>query len=214
MKRDRPYRAYVVGLTGNIATGKSSVARLLRQFGAQVIDADQVAHEGMQQGTPTHRRILERFGPSVRLADGEINRQELGRIVFADPAALRDLERIVHPAVIEEVDRRIAGLAAESAEPPIVVVEAIKLVEAGMHERYDALWVVTCEPEQQLARLKARSGLSEQEARLRLDAQPPEEAKLAMADVVIDNSGTWAKTARQVRAAWRAVLVAALDKKG
>ncbi len=198
--------AYLIGLTGNIATGKSSVAAALADLGARVIDADAVAHQVMRAQTPTWQGIVEAFGPEIVGEDGEIDRKRLGAIVFADPAALRRLEQIVHPAVIAEVDRRIAEIAAQAAaqgQPrPVIVIEAIKLIESGMNARYDALWVVTCAAAEQMKRLMARSGLTAEEAQVRIAAQPPASAKVALADVVIDNSGTWAQTREQVRQAW------------
>ena len=211
--------AYLVGLTGNIATGKSSVAAALAELGAHVIDADAVAHRVMRQGTPTWRSIMEAFGPDIVAEGGEIDRKRLGGIVFADPEALRRLERITHPAVIAEIDERIAEIAAQAAaqgQPrPVIVIEAIKLIESGMHRHYDALWVVTCAEEQQLKRLMARSGLTAAEAELRIAAQPPASAKVALADVVIDNSGAKAQMRQQVRRAWAALArdESNLDKK-
>lgn len=198
-------KTYVIGLTGNIATGKSSVARMLGALGAQVIDADQVTHQLMAAKGALWQAIVAAFGESILSAEGEIDRRKLGAIVFADAAALHRLEQIVHPAVIAEVNRQIAALA-ERQERPIIVVEAIKLVESGMHENYDALWVVTCAPEQQKARLMARNqSLSEAEAALRIAAQPPVSAKIALADVVIDNSGSPEATRAQVERAWQAI---------
>ena len=137
----------LIGLTGNIATGKSTVARMLADLGATVIDADRVAHEAMRAGTAVHAAILAAFGPEIVRTDGEIDRARLGALVFADPNALARLERIVHPAVTAEVARRIA-----EAPTPVVVVEAIKLIEAGMAERCDSLWVTTCPSELQVQR--------------------------------------------------------------
>jgi len=211
--------AYLIGLTGNIATGKSSVAAALAELGAHVIDADAVAHRVMRQGTPTWRSIMEAFGPDIVAEGGEIDRKRLGGIVFADPEALRRLERITHPAVIAEIDERIAEIAAQAAaqgQPrPVIVIEAIKLIESGMHRHYDALWVVTCAEEQQMKRLMARSGLTAAEAELRIAAQPPASAKVALADVVIDNSGAKAQMRQQVRRAWAALArdESNLDKK-
>ncbi|MGB9777263.1 MAG: dephospho-CoA kinase [Anaerolineae bacterium] len=192
---------YVIGLTGNIATGKSTVARMLRDLGATVIDADRVAHEVMRAGTPVHRAVVEAFGPRVLRPDGEIDRADLGAIVFSDPQALAQLEAIVHPAVLEEVARRIAA-----APTPIVVVEAIKLIESGMAEAFDALWVTTCPVEEQVRRLMADRGLSRPDAERRVTAQPPQEAKIARADVVISTDGSLEETRAQVEAAWQALL--------
>jgi dephospho-CoA kinase len=191
-------RHFVIGLTGNIATGKSTVLRMLERLGASVIDADAVAHRLMAPGTEVHRSAVEQFGRGVTGPDGAIERAKLAEIVFNDPAALQRLEKIVHPAVIAEVDRLI-----EQAPGEIVVVEAIKLIEAGMHRRFDALWVVTCPEEQQLARLMSTRELSRQAALARMEAQPPAARKLALADVVIDNGGSLQETQAQVERHWQ-----------
>jgi dephospho-CoA kinase len=191
---------YLIGLTGNIATGKSLVAQMLAALGARVIDADQVAHTVMQPGGPAYPAVVRLFGPSVLTPGGEIDRARLGAIVFRDPQALARLEQAVHPATIEAVDRLVAA-----AREPVIVVEAIKLIEAGMHRRYDALWVVTAPREAQIARLVARRDLSPAEAELRVDAQPPQEEKAALASVVIANDGSEADLRRQVEAAWASI---------
>jgi len=191
----------LIGLTGNIATGKSEVGRMLAELGARVIDADAVAHQVMRRGGPAYAAVVEAFGPDILRPDGEIDRARLGAIVFADAEALRCLEAIVHPEVIARVD----ALVREATEP-VVVVEAIKLIEAGMHRDCHALWVVTCPREQQIARLMRTRGLSEAEAVLRVDAQPPQAEKIALADVVIDNSHTLAETRRQVVAEWKKLV--------
>jgi len=198
----------LIGLTGNIATGKSTVARMLADLGATVIDADRVAHEVMRAGTAVHAAILAAFGPEIVRTDGEIDRARLGALVFADPNALARLERIVHPAVTAEVARRIA-----EAPTPVVVVEAIKLIEAGMAERCDSLWVTTCPSELQVQRLMADRRLSREEAELRVRAQPPQEEKVARADVVIDTGGSLAQTRAQVEMAWER-LVRPVEGKG
>jgi dephospho-CoA kinase len=192
---------FVIGLTGNIATGKSTVACMLRDLGATVIDADRVAHDVMRAGTPVHRAVVATFGPQVLRPDGEIDRARLGAIVFSDPQALAQLEAIVHPAVLEEVARRIAA-----APTPLVVVEAIKLIESGMADAFDTLWVTTCSPEEQVQRLMADRGLSRQDAEQRVHAQPSQEAKIARADVVIYTDGSLERTRAQVEAAWRDLL--------
>ncbi len=187
----------LVGLTGNIATGKSTVARMLADLGATVIDADRVAHEVMQAGTPVHAAVVEAFGPDILGPDGEIDRGRLGAIVFSDPAALRRLEAIVHPAVGEEVARRSAA-----APTPVVVVEAIKLIESGMARACHSLWVTTCPFEEQVRRLMADRGMSREEGERRIRAQPPQEEKLAQADVIIRTDTTLEETRAQVEEAW------------
>jgi dephospho-CoA kinase len=193
-------RRYIIGLTGNIATGKSTVLHILQRLGAGAIDADAVAHRLMHPGTETYRSVVEHFGQAVVGPEGAIERAKLAEIVFNDPAALRKLEEIVHPAVAAEVDRLV-----EQAPEEVVVVEAIKLIEAGMHRRVDALWVVTCSEEQQLARLMSTRKLPRQEALARMKAQPPAARKVALADVVIDNSGSLQETLAQVERHWRAI---------
>src|SRR5512135_1173909 len=154
---------YLIGLTGNIATGKSTVAKMLEELGATVIDADALVHELQRQGTPVFDDIVAAFGPGILDQTGEIDRKALGAIVFADPAQLRALESIVHPAVLIESMRRIA-----EAPTPVIVYEAIKLIEAGRAEMCDALWVVVAQPEVQLERLMRTRSLSEADARQRI----------------------------------------------
>lgn len=197
MKPSRRQARVLIGLTGNIATGKTEVAQMLAELGATVIDADKVAHDVMRPGGPAYDPVVNAFGPGILAADGTIDRARLGAIVFRDAAALRRLEAAVHPATLVEVGWRMA-----QASQPVVVVEAIKLIEAGMHRAYDALWVVTAPRSIQIARLVEMRGLTEGEAALRVDAQPPQEEKAAQADVVIVNDGDRDALREKVRAAW------------
>ena len=194
---------YDIGLTGNIAAGKSTVAGMLGRLGAYVLDGDALAHWAMRAGTPVQRRIVMRFGPQALGADGEVDRDRLGALVFTDPAALRDLEQIVHPAVIEETVRRLSA-----SEKPVGVIEAIKLLEAGMRQYCNAIWVVTATHPAQVERLVRTRGLTTAQAETRIAAQPPEGGKVAQADVVIDNSGSLRETRSQVMRAWEAIPVA------
>ncbi len=191
---------YLIGLTGNIATGKSTVAQMLEDLGATVIDADALVHDLQRQGTPVYRDIVAAFGPGILDRSGEIDRKALGAIVFADPVQLRTLESIVHPAVLIESLHRIA-----EAPTPVVVYEAIKLIEAGRTEMCDALWVVTARAEVQLRRLMRDRHMSEADARQRIEAQPPQSEKIKQATVVIDNSRSLEETRRQVTAAFAAI---------
>jgi len=193
-------KPYVIGLTGNIATGKTTVMSMLRHLGARVIDADQLAHELMVPGTPIWQRIVNVFGRGILDEKGEIVRAKLAEIVFNDPKALQALEEIVHPGVLESVQRLIA-----EAEEPVVVVEAIKLIESGLVDQCDTLWVVTCRRQQQMQRLMEQRFLREDQARARIMAQPPQAEKIFRADVVIDNSGTLEQTWEQVRQQWQKV---------
>ena len=202
MQREIRQRPLLIGLTGNIATGKSQVARMLAELGAYVIDADEVAHEVMQPRGPAYDAVVEAFGREILAEDGSIDRGRLGAIVFRDQAALRRLEQAVHPAALVEITRRIA-----QAKEPVVVIEAIKLIEAGMHRTYDALWVVTAPRPLQIARLMATRGLSEEAAALRVDVQPPQEAKAAVADLVVVNDGDLDGLREKVKAAWSALPI-------
>lgn len=200
-------RPYLIGLTGNIACGKSTVLRELKRLGAAVLDADKVAHRAMRRGTAVHRAVVSAFGKGVLRPDGEIDRRALGEIVFADPQALARLEAIVHPAVLAYTEEWLAKVPEE-----VAVVDAIKLIESGIADRCDEIWVVTCPEEEQLRRLMEYRGLSREEALLRIRAQPPQEEKVARADVVIDNSGRPEEARAQVRAAWAAVQRRRLSK--
>jgi dephospho-CoA kinase len=192
----------VIGLTGNIGVGKSTVMALLAELGAAGIDADKVAHQVMEPGQPAYDQIVARFGPQLAAANGPIDRLRLGQIVFSDPAALADLEAIVHPAVFQVIQRRVA-----EADAPVVVIEAIKLLEAGLSRQLcQQVWVVTAPRPQQIQRLLQSRGLSEAEAILRIDAQPSQAAKIAQADVVIDNSGSLAEVWAQVEQAWQRLV--------
>jgi len=212
---------YLIGLTGNIGCGKSTVLAMLRERGAHVIDADRVTHELQQPGEEVYAQIVAAFGEGILSAPGgPIDRRKLGAIVFADPAALRRLEQIVHPAVHARIQAWLGQVAGQRdtrhetrdtrhdavlQSPTVAVIDAIKLLEAGWRLLCDAIWVVTCPPEQQLARLVATRGMSAEEARARIAAQPPQADKVAQADVVIDNGGTLEETRRQVDAAWQAI---------
>lgn len=188
----------VIGLTGNIGVGKSTVMALLAELGAVGIDADKVAHQVMEPGQPAYQQVVARFGRQIAPDDGPIDRGRLGQIVFTDPAALADLEAIVHPAVFQVIQRRVAEAGAS-----IVVIEAIKLLEAGLSRQLcQQVWVVTAPREQQIQRLMQTRGLSEAEAALRIDAQPPQAEKLAQADVVIENGGSLDEVRAQVERAW------------
>lgn len=194
---------YLIGLTGNVATGKSLVGRMLRDLGARVIDADALVHDLERKGTPVYDAIVAAFGADLLRADGEIDRAGLGARVFSDPVALRRLEAIVHPLVTEAIERQISSLASQIPNGNVVIViEAIRLIETGWRKRCDALWVVTSRPELQLERLTHARDLSKAEARLRIAAQPPQSEKAALADVLIENNGTVDELLAQVLRHW------------
>lgn len=194
---------YLIGLTGNIACGKSTVLARLGSLGAHVLDADAVTRQLQQPGQPVYEAIVAAFGSgALATPGGPLDRAALGAIVFRDPAELRRLEAIVHPAVHSAIDAWLRALPGSPEAREVAVIDAIKLIEAGWPAVCDALWVVVCPPEQQLARLITTRGMSEEEARLRIEAQPPQSEKAARADVVIDNGGSLEETIRQVQEAW------------
>ena len=176
-----------VGLTGGIASGKSTVARVFAELGAHVIDADAVARDIVPPGSPALEQIARAFGRQVLRPDGALDRAALAALVFADDEKRLALEGILHPPILEEIDRRIAAL--ERSDPGrLIVVEAALILELGLQEGYDALVVVWAEPQQQEGRLMRRDGLSPEEAHRRIAAQMPLAQKRLRADFVVDNS--------------------------
>jgi dephospho-CoA kinase len=185
----------VIGLTGNMGCGKSTVAGMLRERGVAIIEADAVARQLRTNDDRVRRRIEERFGT--------VDAARLGSIVFSDRAALADLEGIVHPPLRDEVRARLAELEAAGIEA--ACIEAIKLLESPLHDRCDEIWVVRCNESDAIARLASR-GIDEAAARARLANQSSQEVKVAAADVVIDGSAAPVETRRQVDAALDALL--------
>lgn len=193
----------VIGLTGNIATGKSLVMRMLQELGATPIDADKLVHQLMRRGEAVYTAIVEEFGKFILDDDGEISRVKLGKIVFSDPTALARLEALTHPGVIDEVMRRI-----EAAPAPVVVVEAIKLFESGLADHCHTTWVVVAPPQVQYKRLVERRKLSPKIAEQRIKAQSSQQEKAVKANFVLDNSGPLAKTWTVVKTNYAKLLEA------
>lgn len=187
-----------VGLTGGIASGKSTVADELAARGAVVVDADVLAREVVEPGTPGLAAVVERFGAGVLTEDGRLDRPALGRLVFADADARRDLERIVHPAV----RARAAELERQAPADAVVVHVIPLLVETGQAEDFDVCVVVDVDPQTQLARLQRRNGLSRADAEARIGAQATRERRLEAADRVLGNDGPPAELRRQVQRLW------------
>ena len=194
----------VIGLTGGIGSGKSTVAALLAELGAQIIDADRVGHDVYLPGTEGFRRVVEAFGPTIVGPDGRIDRSTLGSIVFADPGALARLNALVHPLIGEEIRRRIAR-ALEVGDGRPVVVEAAIMLEAGWRF-FDRIWLVTVCPETAVARVVASRGLAPDAVRARLAAQMPDAERRRLADLVLENEGTPQALRARVEAAWRALV--------
>jgi len=198
-------RTVRIGITGPIGCGKSQVARWLARQGVRVVDADEEARAVTAPGGPVHDAVVRRW-PEAAAADGTLDRAALGRIVFADPAALRELEAIVHPAVRPRVLARIA--AAEAVGAPAIAIEAIKLVEGGLAAECDEVWLVACDADAQQARLTGR-GTAPDDAAQRMAAQAGLVARLAPhATLILDTSGTEAETMALVEDALREALEA------
>jgi dephospho-CoA kinase len=194
-------RPVAVGLTGPIAAGKSTIAKYLRERGAEIVDADRVYRSLLAPGSDLSRRIADRFGPTVVAANGEIDRSALSKLVFQDPKALADLDQITHPTVVDEIRKTIGRSTAA-----VVVVEAVKLGQSGLVSDVDSLWFVTADEPTRLRRLMTRSGMNEQEARARIAAAPglvPADARI---DYLIDTSCDVSATLRAVEDAWQALL--------
>ena len=190
-------RTQLIGLTGPIGAGKSTVAAMLRELGAKVLDADAIVHDEQSRGTVGYSAIVQRFGTKVLGPDKEIDRKKLADEVFGDPAKLAALERIIHPRVIA----RILEARKMLKDGEVLVVEAIKLLESGLRRVCDEVWVVVAPREETLRRLAVR-GLPRAEAELRLGSQRSEEEFRAAADVVIENDADRDRTRAAVREAW------------
>ncbi len=194
----------LVGLTGGIGSGKSAVSARLAAHGAVVVDADAITRELQRPGQPVLEAMVERFGPGILTADGSLDRAAVAGLVFSDPAALADLQGIVHPAVGAEIARR---LEAEAPTDHVVVLDVPLLVESGQ-DGYRGmplrtLVVVDVDPEVAVRRLVEHRGMAETDARARMAHQASREERLARADVVVDNSGTLADLDTQVEALWQ-----------
>ena len=194
---------YVIGLTGNIATGKSVVRKMLEHLGAYGIDADALSHRAIAKDAPGYQPVVDLFGRWILGPDGQIDRLRLGRVVFSDPEALKHLEDIVHPLV-----RQAVSILARRAQQKVIVIEAIKLLESPLRATLDSVWVTYSPPPVQLARLMEKRNMPEEAARQRILVQSPQEQKLALANVVIRNEGSFEDTWKQVVAAWQATVPA------
>jgi len=188
---------FVIGLTGNIASGKSVVRKMLEHLGAYGIDADALGHRAMAKGAPGYQQVVDTFGKWILTPDGQVDRTKLARVVFSDPEALTQLESIVHPLVGQAID-----LLIRRSNHRVVVIEAIKLLESGLRSQCDVLWVTHALQEIQLIRLMKKRGMSEAAALQRITVQASQDEKIAAANVVIRNDGSFEETWKQVVAAW------------
>lgn len=191
---------YVIGLTGNIATGKSVVRRMLEHLGAYGIDADSLAHRATARGAPGYKAVVDTFGRFILDTNEEIDRAKLGRMVFADPDALKSLEKIVHPLVEQAIDMLI-----QRATQRVIVIEAIKLLEGSLAGMCDTIWVTYAPEQVQQERLVSKREMSADEALQRIRLQGAQEIKTAAANVVIQNAGSFEDAWKQVAAAWKVI---------
>jgi dephospho-CoA kinase len=192
---------YAIGLTGSIASGKSVVRRMLEHLGAYTIDADSLSHRAISKGAPGYQPVITAFGRWILTPEGEIDRARLGRLVFNDPDALTQLEKIIHPMVEQAVN-----LIIQRAAQPVVAIEAIKLLHSNIRTWCDSIWVVNVPVEVQISRLTQIRRMSESEARQRIAAQPTAVQFASAANVIIRNQGSFEETWRQVSAAWQKLV--------
>jgi dephospho-CoA kinase len=192
-----PATVLMVGLTGGIATGKSTVAGMLREIGMPIVDADQIVHGLLAVGGAAVQPIAAAFGPEVLSADQSVDRKQLAELVFRDESARERLESIVHPMVLRESRRKLRALA-ESSRHDIVIYDAALLIETSRHRDFQRVIVVSVDPQTQIARLMARDQLDADRAGARIRAQMPLARKVALADYVVDNSGPWHETRKRV----------------
>jgi len=201
-----------VGLTGGIASGKSTVSRIFASFGAKVLDADEVAREVLLPGQPAWTRLRQAFGQEFFRPDGTVRRKQLRRLVFADAEKRSQLNAIVHPEVMKEIDRRYEILSS-SVQNGVLLVDVPLLLEVGVANRFDKVVVVYVSERVQINRLQQRDGISEKEAKQALNAQMALSKKVEQADYLIDNSGTLEETLSQVEKVWEELLELARTKR-
>ncbi len=202
----------IVGLTGGVASGKTALSQVLKEEGAYIIDADQIARELVQPYTPAWNELVRSFGKEILQGDGSIHRKKLAEKVFTDPEKRKLLNRILHPRIKEEMDRRAREIGQKDPEA-IVVIDAPLIVELGNHREMDKLIVVTSTPTQQIERLKERDGINSEEALRILSSQMPAEEKVKLADYVIRNEGSLEETKESVKEVFKELRKVALQTK-
>jgi len=192
---------FVIGLTGNIATGKSVVRRMLEHLGAYTIDADALTHRAYAKGAPGYQQVLDTFGKWLVNKDGEIDRSKLGNLVFNNPEAMTQLEQIAHPLV-----RQATEMLVKRSTQSVVAIEAIKLLDGNLRSMCDSIWVTNAPEEAQVERLIRKRGMSQEQALERVRMQSAQDAKVAVANIVITNTGSYDELWKQVNAAWKEVI--------
>ena len=206
MKQLNPLNGLIIGLTGGIACGKSTVTQLLQRKGADIIDLDQIGHELLKANSPVMKQLLKTFGPEVLDLSGDVNRTKLGKIVFADPLARQQLNDIVHPE-IHRISRQLAQSKVKNQSDSIVVIESPLLIESGGYRSVDYVVLVSATPDQQIVRLMKRSleqnkTMTQLDAEKRLAAQMSLKEKMAYADYIVDNQGDLTELGKQVDQLW------------
>jgi dephospho-CoA kinase len=203
----------IVGLTGGVASGKTAVSQILREEGAYLIDADQIARELVQPHTPTWNELIKVFGKEIFQEDGSVHRKRLAAKVFSDPAQRNLLNQILHPRIKAEMDKRVKEIGQKDPDA-IVVIDAALLVELGDHREMDKVIVVTSTEKQQIERLKKRDGVDQEEAQRVLSSQMPLEEKMKVADFVIRNEGSFEETKRRVKEVFQELKRIAIQRRG
>ncbi len=194
-----------IGLTGGIGAGKSSVAKILAELGAPVINADEIGHSVYLPGEPAYRELIDAFGQEIVASDGTIDRKRLGAIVFSDAEALRRLNSIVHPRIHQRLREMIAAMRKQGEARPIVI-EAAVLIEAGWHDLCQQIWVITAPREEIIRRLESQRGLRPEEIRARIEAQLSDDERRKLAVAVIENNQGFEELREKVRALWEKTL--------
>jgi dephospho-CoA kinase len=203
----------IVGLTGGVASGKTGVSQILREEGAYLIDADQIARELVQPHTATWNELIRVFGKEILQEDGTIHRKRLAAKVFSDPEQRNLLNQILHPRIKAEMNRRVKEIGQKDPDA-IVVIDAALLIELGDHREMDKVIVVTSTEKQQIERLKKRDGVDQEEAQGVLSSQMPLEEKMKVADFVIRNEGSFEETRRRVKEVFQELKRIAIQRRG
>lgn len=199
------YKMKTIGLTGGIASGKTTVSKTLHELGAIIIDADKIARDVVEKGKPAYMDIVAYFGEEVLLENGELDRKHLGSIVFNSPIHLEKLNQFTHPRIFETIDREI-NYYKQNHPSRVIIVDAALLIETDLKNKVDEVWLVVVPENLQLQRLIDRDGLSLEEAKKRIKSQMPTEKKILFADRLINNSGDLEELIKQVKKIWELIV--------
>lgn len=194
----------VIGLTGGIASGKSTISSMLKELGASIVDADLIARSVVQKGEKAYNEIVQYFGEKILMPNGEINRKKLGHIVFSDHAKLEKLSSITHPQIINKIKEKVEEYRSEGAK--VIVIDAAILIESGLNSYCDSIWLVSVDKEIQLSRLMERDKFAYIDALNRINAQYSIEEKVQFADVIIDNSKPIEEVKKKIKELWNIII--------